>query len=111
MAHDTDSHEMGNMATVKTAHEDPVMMEPEPNSEVASKSDYGDKDNLARLGKKQVLKVRQRTAIHLIDVADAIPSATSASRRFLASAALSLLLGRPLPCSSRRASTMAVPRV
>jgi choline transport protein len=50
--------EMGNMATVKAAREPAVVVDDhhEPGSEVNSKSDYMDKDNLARLGKKQVLK-------------------------------------------------------
>lgn len=53
---DTKGHELGNLATVKAAHDSAVLSDPEPNSEVNSNSEYADKDQLARLGKKQVLK-------------------------------------------------------
>lgn len=53
----SDEHEMGNMSTVK-AREPRVTENAEPNSEHNSQSDFGDKSQLARMGKKQVLKVR-----------------------------------------------------
>ncbi|KFA69706.1 hypothetical protein S40285_08105 [Stachybotrys chlorohalonatus IBT 40285] len=55
MGSDTSSHEMGHTATVKAEHSSRVI-EAEPHSGLRSSSDYGDKDQLARLGKKQVLK-------------------------------------------------------
>ncbi|KAF7552855.1 hypothetical protein G7Z17_g4037 [Cylindrodendrum hubeiense] len=55
MSSHTSSHEMGNIPDVK-ANEAHVFAEAEPNSEVTSKSDHYDNDQLARLGKKQVLR-------------------------------------------------------
>lgn len=50
------AHELGNMATAKTLAAQPVVDE-------ISDSDYKDNQQLARLGKKPVLKVRS-TNIH-----------------------------------------------
>jgi hypothetical protein len=52
----SNDHELGNMAAIK-AHEPRITETGEPNSERGSGTDYGDKSQLARLGKKQVLKV------------------------------------------------------
>lgn len=53
----SNEHELGNMSTVK-ASEARVTDAGESNSERDAATDYGDKSQLARLGKKQVLKVR-----------------------------------------------------
>lgn len=51
-------HELGNMATA-TAKGMRFVEEPSsPHSEEMSKGDYADSEQLARLGKKSVLKVR-----------------------------------------------------
>ncbi|KAH6962131.1 amino acid/polyamine transporter I [Ilyonectria sp. MPI-CAGE-AT-0026] len=51
----TSSHEMGNVPAAK-GNESRVVAEVGPHSEGGSDSDHGDKDQLARLGKKQVLR-------------------------------------------------------
>ncbi|KAH7121473.1 amino acid/polyamine transporter I [Dactylonectria macrodidyma] len=51
----TSSHEIGNPPAGK-AEEARVSSKVEPHSELRSSSEYGDKDQLARLGKKQVLR-------------------------------------------------------
>lgn len=56
----TSSHEMGNVPAAK-GNESRVVAEVGPHSEGGSDSDHGDKDQLARLGKKQVLRVSQNT--------------------------------------------------
>ncbi|KAH6886871.1 amino acid/polyamine transporter I [Thelonectria olida] len=55
MGSQTASHELGNIANIK-ANDAHVAVESEPNSAAQSTSDYADYDQLARLGKKQVLK-------------------------------------------------------
>lgn len=52
-----ESTELGNLATVK-ADASPVVSEPESPVDTQSKRDYVDNDQLARMGKKQVLRVR-----------------------------------------------------
>lgn len=47
-------HKLGNMATVKV--DDARVAE--PDSVAQSATEFGDKDQLARMGKKQVLRVR-----------------------------------------------------
>lgn len=64
MGSDTSSYEMGNMATIKANGAD-VVVDAEPNSAAQSMSDYVDNDQLARLGKKQVLKVRHQAIINI----------------------------------------------
>ncbi|KAK7398529.1 hypothetical protein QQX98_012077 [Neonectria punicea] len=54
MASDTNSHEMDHVSAGKGDNH--VFVEAEPHSEVSSKSDHMDKDQLARLGKTQVLR-------------------------------------------------------
>jgi hypothetical protein len=49
-------NDLANVAAVK-AHEAPVTVEIEPNP-ARSANGYTDRDQLARLGKQQVLKVR-----------------------------------------------------
>lgn len=51
------SFEMGNNATVKADNEVKVTTAAEPNSERSSTINYHDKDQLERMGKKQVLRV------------------------------------------------------
>ncbi|CAM1509634.1 Fc.00g033730.m01.CDS01 [Cosmosporella sp. VM-42] len=55
MGSDTSSHELGNLAAVKV-NQSRVSVEAEPRSASQSTSEYVDNDQLARLGKKQVLK-------------------------------------------------------
>jgi hypothetical protein len=52
------SFEMGNNATVKAADAVNVSAKAEPDSGRSSASNYHDKDQLERMGKKQVLRVR-----------------------------------------------------
>lgn len=49
-------NELGNLATVK-ADASPVTSEPESPADTQSKRDYVDNDQLARMGKRQVLRV------------------------------------------------------
>ncbi|KAI5456220.1 amino acid/polyamine transporter I [Mariannaea sp. PMI_226] len=55
---DTSSHELGNLASVKgvEAKDTRIFVEGEPHSQVVSKNEHYDNDQLARLGKKQVLR-------------------------------------------------------
>jgi hypothetical protein len=51
------SFEMGNNATVKAAGDVNVSAKAEPDSGRSSTINYHDKDQLERMGKKQVLRV------------------------------------------------------
>lgn len=51
------SFEMGNNATVKAANDVKVSSAAEPDSGRSSTNNYHDKDQLERMGKKQVLRV------------------------------------------------------
>ena len=57
MGSNSPSFEMGNNASVKAAKEVNVSAEAEPDSGRSSTSGYHDKDQLERMGKKQVLRV------------------------------------------------------
>lgn len=56
MGAETTAHELGHLASVK-ANSARVVNEPESPSDTQTKRDYVDNDQLARIGKKQVLKV------------------------------------------------------
>lgn len=99
MASDTSSHEMRNVPSDnKTGNH--AAVEVEPHSEAMAKSNHTDNATLARLGKKQVLRVRLHglsriICFYVFENTDSRPrSATLASCPSSASAAPFLLPGK-----------------
>lgn len=59
--------ELGNLATVK-ADASPAVSEPESPADVHTQRDYDDNEQLARLGKRQVLRVSSIYRIRWLSV-------------------------------------------